>query len=206
VTSNRAISVITASSFCIVCISTGTVRLIAALSLLGAFVYAIRSVIGLALPFLVLAGLTLAAFGVLSTAGVALVVAIATLAAARRADGPKPWLDPLAIAGVLVFAVASVLAVRYAADSATADADAASSLAVWAYPSGGGLRGGVEQPAGQSAESLRVVVTQAGTIARAWNDIRLAPGQTWEFTLDVSGPVQVTVEHAGTVVARVSGS
>jgi predicted PurR-regulated permease PerM len=167
--------------------------------------------IGLTLVFLVLAGLGLAAFHALNTVTVALAVGIAALAAAcyaaRGIAKRKARPSPLAIAGVLVFVVASVLAVRYAGGSATADADGASSLAVWAYPSGDRLQVGVQQPPGRGTESLRVVVTQAGAAVTTWKNIRLAPGQTWEapaLTLTGNGPVQVVVLHTGTVVASVS--
>jgi hypothetical protein len=178
---------------------------------------AIVPAIGLTLVFLVLAGLGLAAAHALNAVTTALAVGIAALAvtcyaargiAERRGKAErKARPNPLAIAGVLVFAVVSVLAVRYAAGSATADADGASSLAVWAYPSGDELQVGVRQPPGQGAASLRVVVTQAGITATTWNNIRVAPGQTWEapaLTLTGSGTVRVVVLRAGTVVASVS--
>jgi hypothetical protein len=175
--------------------------------------------IGLTLVFLVLAGLGLAAAHVLNSVTTALAAGGAALTAIcyaarwvaeRRGKAErKTPLNPLVIAGVLVFAVASVLAVRYAAGSATADADGASSLAVWAYPAGGELRVGIQRPPGGGEASLRVVVNQEGAASRAWNNIRLAPGQTWAapaFTLTGSGPVDVRVLSAGAVVASVSAS
>ena len=175
--------------------------------------------LGLTLVFLVLAGLGLAAAHALNSVTTALVVGGAALTATcygarwvaeRRGKAErKTPLNPLVIAGVLVFVVASVLAVRYAADSATADADEASSLAVWAYPAGGELRVGIQQPSGGGEASLRVVVNQEGAAARAWNNIRLSPGQTWAapaFTLTGNGPVDVQVLSGGAVVASVSAS
>ena len=171
--------------------------------------------VGLALAFLVLAGLALAAVHALSTIAVALVLGVVTLAAvwvgvarpapklAERGARRKPP-NPLAVVSVLIFAVAAALAVRYSADSATADADGASSVAIWAYPSGGQLHVGVEQAAGQGTASLRIVVTQAGVTVATWNDIRLAPGQTWDapaLTVTRNGPAQVLALHGRTVVA-----
>jgi hypothetical protein len=182
---------------------------------------AIVPVIGLTLVFLILAGLALAAVHSLSTVAVALVLGVVTLAAVwagvSRPTHPTPELaergarlkppNPLVVAGVLIFAAAAVLAVRYSAASATADADGASSVAIWAYPSGGQLHVGVQQPAGHGATSLRIVVTQAGVTVATWNDIRLAPGQTWEapaLTVTGKGPAQVVALHGGTVVASLS--
>jgi hypothetical protein len=125
--------------------------------------------------------------------------------AGRRAR-LKPW-QPLALAGVLIFAAAAVLAVRYSADSDTADTDAASSVAIWAIPSGDQLHVGVEQPVGQGATSLRIVVTEAGATVATWNNVRLAPGQTWEapaLTVTENGPAKVVALHGGTVVASLS--
>ena len=65
----------------------------------------------------------------------------------------------------------------------------------------------MEQPAGHGATSLRIVVTQAGVTVATWNDIRLAPGQTWEapaLTVTGKGPVQVVALHGGTVMASLS--
>lgn len=219
------------TSFGIICTSAGPVRLIAGLTLLCALACgiwlvhharfsAIVPAIGLTLVVLIVAGLVLAAVRSLSTVPTALAVGVVALAAAwasvfYRAPEPaerrtrvKPP-DRLAIAGVLIAAVMAVLAVRYAAASATADAGGASSLAVWAYPSGDRLQVGAQQPAGDGTASLRIVVTQAGITAAAWNDIRLAPGRTWEapaLTLTGNGPVQVKVLHAGAVVASLSVS
>jgi predicted PurR-regulated permease PerM len=169
--------------------------------------------IGLSVVFLVLAGLGLAAVHALNDITAALAAGIAALAATWYvARGKAEWttrLDPFAIAGVLVFVVASVLAVRYSAVSATTHADGASSLAVWAYPAGDRLQVGMRQPPGRREASLRVVVSQEGTTARAWNNVRLAPGQTWEappLTLTGTGSVRVVVLSAGTVVASVSAA
>jgi hypothetical protein len=125
---------------------------------------------------------------------------------AERRAGLKPA-HLFAVTGAVIFAAATVLAVRYSAADAAADADGASSLAIWAYPSGGQLHVGVEQPAGRAALSLRIVVTEAGVTVATWNDIRLNPGQTWEapaFTVTGNGPARVVALHGGTVVASLS--
>lgn len=220
--------VTTVSFGIIISVGSGTVRIIAGLSLVCAFAcaawllyrarfHAVVPAIGLTLAFLVLAGLALAAGHALGTVPTALTIGVAAVAAAwasafRPGTGPernrKPW-SPLAVAGVAVFAVAAVIAVRYSAVSAAADADQSSSLAIWAYPSGDQLRVGVQEPAGHGAVSLRIVVTQAGAAATVWNDVRVAPGQTWNapaLTLTGSGPVQVVALHAGTVAGRLSAS
>jgi len=217
--------------------SAGPVRQIAGLSLIGAFACAVWLVhrerfaaivpaIGLTLAFLILAALALAAVHALSTVPVALVLGVVTLAAtwagassrapyptpsptpelAERRAGPRPP-NPLAVTGVLVFATAAVLAVHYSAASATADADGASSVAIWAFPSGDQLQVGVQQPAGHGTASLRITVTQAGVTVATWDNIRLAPGQTWEapaLTISGNGPAQVLALHGGTVVASLS--
>jgi hypothetical protein len=209
--------------------STGPVRQIAGLGLIGAFACAGWSLrrgrfdamvpaLGLTLTFLILAGLALAAVHALGAVPVALALLLFTLAAAwagahspaakPAGDGaPRQRLNPIAAAGFLIFAVAAVLAVRYSAASATADADRASSVALWAYPSGGQLHVGVAQPAGHGSASLRIVVAQAGATIAMWNDVRLAPGQTWQApALSGAGnaPATVTVFHGGTVVASLS--
>jgi hypothetical protein len=173
---------------------------------------AIVPAIGLTLAFLILAGLALAAVHALSAVSTALTVGLVTVAAAwagafRPGAGPaernRKSLSLLAVAGAATFAAAAVLAVHYAAVSATADADRASSLAIWAYPSGDQLQVGVQEPAGHPAVSLRIVVTQAEATATAWN-VRIAPGQTWEapaLTRTGNGPFRVVALHAGTVVA-----
>lgn len=199
---------------------------------------AIVPAVGLTLAFLVLAGLALAGARMLTTVPTALVIWIATLTAAwasARWPGPVHWPGPvrarpvpgkavsgkavsgkvvpgkavLAVAGAGFFVLASVFAIRYAADSATANADGASSLAVWAYPEGGQLQVGLEAPAGQGAAGLRVIVTQAGVRVAAWNIVRMAPGETWEaptLTLTGNSRVQVTALHGGTVVASLPAS
>jgi hypothetical protein len=226
-----ACSVVATVSFGIICVSSGSIRLTAGLCLLGAFtsslwlVHRIRfpaivSAVGLSLVFFILAGLGLAAAHALSTVPTALAIEVVTLAAVRssvfyqspelaeRRARLKPS-NPLAVIGVLIFAAAVVLAVRYATASATADSNGASSLAVWAYPAGTQLHVGAQQPPGHGAASLRIVVTQAGVTAAAWNNIRLAPGQTWEapaLTLTGNGPVQVIAFRGGHVVASLSAS
>lgn len=216
------VSAVSIVSLAAVCASSASpVRLVAGLILIAttcvaAFLRRQRFIetvpaLGLTLTFLILAGLALAAAHALSAIPVALALTAATLVAAwtspprERRTGQKPNL--LVIAGVLVFAAAAVTAVRYSASSATADADAASSVAIWAYPSGGQLRVGLEQPAGHSATTLRIVVTQAGVTVATWTNVRLGPGQTWEAALALkSGPADVVAFVGGTVVARLSSS
>jgi hypothetical protein len=218
-----ACSAVTLASCGVICaVSAGPVRQIAGLSLVGAFACAVWFIrrerfaaivpaLGLTLACLILAGLALAAVHALDTVPVALALGIAALAAtwistSHPAPGLKPP-NPLALTGVLIFASAAILAVRYCADSATADADGASSVAIWAYPSGDQLHVGVEQPAGHGAASLRIVVTQAGVTVAVWNDVRLAPGQTWQaptLTVTGNGPAKVTALHGATVVASLS--
>lgn len=230
-----ACSAVAIASFGAICASygassTGPVRQIAGLSLIGAFAFAvwfrhrrrieaIVPAIGLTLAFLILAGLALAAVHVLSTVPVAFVSAVATLAvawvgASQPAAGPqerRAWLKrphPLVVVGVLIFAGATVLAVRHSAASATADAEGASSVAIWANPSGDQLHVGVQQPAGHGTTTLRIVVSQAGVTIATWTNIRLAPGQTWEapalLTVTGNGPTQVVALHDGTIVASLS--
>lgn len=217
--------------------SSGPARQIAGLSLIGAFAgaawflrrerfEAVVPVAGLTLAFLILAGLALAAVHALNTVPVALAVGAVTLAAAwAGGDFPTPghtgfpaprhaertaWLtspNPLAVTGVLIFAAAAVLAVRYSADSATADADGSSSVALWAYPSDGRLHVGIQQSPGHGAASLRIVVTRAGVTVATWNDIRLGPGQTWQApALAVTGdaPADIVALHGATVIASLS--
>ena len=218
-----------ASSAAVCASSAGPVRQIASVSLLCALAYAVWfsrprrfeavvPAIGLTLAALILAGLALAAVHVLSTVPVVLATAVATLAAVwlgarhpaaapgeREARLKLPRL--LAVAGVLIFAAATVLAVHHSAASATADADRSSSVAVWAYPSGGQLRIGVEQSAGHGATPLRIVVSRAGAVVAKWDDVRLAPGQTWRappLTATGKGPTEVVVLRGGTVVASLS--
>ncbi|HEV2639108.1 MAG TPA: hypothetical protein VGX23_28450 [Actinocrinis sp.] len=230
-----ACSALALASIAAVCASSaGPVRLVAGLGLIGDLAFALwfmrRSrfdavvpAAGLTLAFLILAGLALAAVHALSTVPVALVSAAATLAAAwvgarhpepdpgPESDEPRARLKPsrppaLALAGALVFTAAAVLAVRYSADSAAADTDGATSVAIWAYPSGGRLLVGVEQPPGHGATMLRIVASQAGTVVATWN-IALAPGQTWHapaLTVTGEGVVQIVALHGETVVASLS--
>lgn len=226
VTMSRAVSAVACAAAVVVCVPTaGPARMISGLALIGAFAAAVWNVqrrrfdalvptAGLILAFLILAGLALAAAHVLNPVPVALVTALATLAAAwfgaSRPAHDSVRLKPrhtLAFAGALIFAVATVLAVRYCANSATADGNAASSIAVWAYPSGGRLHVGVGQAGGHGATVLRIVVTRAGSTVATWNDVRLAPGGTWQaptLAMTGSGPTQVVALHGGTVVASMS--
>jgi hypothetical protein len=228
-----ACSALAVASSAAVCASPPSpFRQIAGLTLISALTFAlwfthrrrfeaIVPAIGLTLVFLILAGLALAAVHVLSTVPVALASAAATLAAAwagvsqdpdRPAESRARFKPPrpahlLAATGAVIFVAATVLAVRYAADGATTDADGASSVAIWAYPSGDQLDIGVEQPAGHGAASLRIVVTQAGATVATWNDIHLAAGQTWEapaLTVSGNGPAQVVALDGETVVASLS--
>lgn len=226
-----ACSAVAIASFVAICASSaGPVRQIAGLALIGALAFAIwflhrrRSdaivpAIGLSVAFLILVGLALAAVHILSTVPVALMLVAATLLAAWAGAARRPsalperrsWLTPrhpLALAGVLIFAAATVVAVHHSAASATKDADGASSVAIWAYPSGHQLHVGVEQPAGHGAASLRIVVSEAGVTIATWNDVHIAAGQTWEApALTISGNVpaaQVVAFHGETVVASLS--
>jgi len=179
---------------------------------------AIPAAIGLALAVLILTGLALAVFGVRSSVPLALALAAVTLAAAwagARYPGagaaelgtPLTRAGPMAAGGALLFAAAAVLAVRYSAASATADTGRASSLAVWAYPSGQVIYVGARQPQGHGPASLRIVVTHDGVTAAAWNHVRLAPGQTWRappLTLTGSGTTRVVARRGGVIVARFS--
>ena len=224
------ISAVTVVSIGAACASSsGPVKQIAGLCLIGAlacalwFVHpqrfaAVVPAVGLTLVFLVLAGLVLAGGHVMTTVPAALVVGAATLAVvwagAAYADPlvgeRRAWLwppNPFAAAGVLIFAAAAALAVHSSASSATADADAATSVAIWAYPSGNQLHVGVEQPAGQGSASLRIVVTQAGVTVATWNNVNVAPGQTWEapaITVTGNAPDKVVALHGATVVASLT--
>ena len=224
-----ACSGVTIASAAATCLTAGPLRLIAGLSLLAALACAlcllrraqfdaIVPVTGLTLVFLVLAGLGLATVRSLSVVPTALTVGASALAAAWAAARFPAASRParaarrgargyIALAGVLVFAIAATLAVRYAAESATADSSQASSLAVWAYPVGDQLHVGAQQPDGHGAVLLRIVVTQAGATAATWNNILLEPGQAWEapaLTLTGDAPVRVVALRAGTVVATLS--
>jgi hypothetical protein len=228
-----ACSALAIASFVAICAaSAGPVRQIAGLSLIGASAFALWLMrrgrfdamvpaTGLTLVFLILTGLALAAVHILSTIPIALAATLATLAA-LWAGTPHPiaesaerstWLQRLtpshllAVTGVLIFAAATVLAVHHSASSARVDADGASSVAIWAYPSGDQLHVGVQQPAGHGATSLRIIVTEAGVTVATWNVGRLAPGQTWEapaLTVAGKGPAHVVAMHGGTVVASLS--
>lgn len=228
-----ACSAVSVGSFGVIAASAGPVRLIAGLSLVGAFACgvwlahrarfrAIVPAIGLTLVFLVLAGLALAAVHARGAVPIALAMGVTTLAIAWASTAPglagreagksgrKAPLGRrgmLAIAGGVIFAGAAVLSVRYAAASATAGDDSASSLAVWAYPAGGLLHVGAQEPAGHGAVSVRIVVTRAGVAVASWNNVRLAPGQTWQVTtpsVDGNRPVQVTALRGGIIVASLS--
>jgi hypothetical protein len=227
-----ACSAVTAAAVGVTCASTGPVRLAGALILLGALVCALwiahharfaalGPAIGLALAFLVLIGLALAAGHALSTAPIALAIGAVTLAAAwagrlypaagvpgHRTPVKRPNL--IAVGGAVIFAAAAVFAVHYSALSARADSARACCLAVWAYPSGPSgaqLQVGAQQPAGHGPTSLRIVVAEAGITAAAWNDVHLAPGQTWRappLTMTGNGPATVIARRGRVVVASFS--
>jgi len=183
--------------------------------------------VGLTLAGLILIGLALAAAGALTTTAIAAAIGVVTVAIAWAstawastawASPPnsasvaewRTWLtrpSPFAVAGAVIFATAAACSIVYSAASSAADSDRASSLALWAYPTGDRLDVGVWQPAGHGPTSLRIVVTQAGITIAAWKDIWLAPGQTWEarpIALTGDGPTQVVVFRGGSVVASLS--
>ncbi|MGI8448403.1 MAG: hypothetical protein ACR2MP_14720 [Streptosporangiaceae bacterium] len=232
-----ACSAVTVLALVVTCTTTGPVKLAAVMILLGTLVCAlgiaqraglaaVAPALGLAVAFLVLIGLALAAFHALASDPVAAAIGAVTLAAAwsavrgpaaRGAPGapdPPGIPDPGttarlprlgAVAGAVIFVAAAAWSVHYSSVSATADSSGASSLAVWAYPSGHRLDVGAQQPPGRGPVSLRIVVTHAGITAAAWDDVRLAPGRTWRappLTLTGPGPTTVVAWRGGVVVAR----
>jgi hypothetical protein len=228
---SAACSAVTVVAFGLIYLSTGPVRLIAVLLLLGAFVGAIwllylaqftalGPAVGLALAGLILTGLALAAAGALTIDVIASAISAITLAIAwastawantlwasthhpAAAEGRTPLKrpSPFAVGGAVIFAAAAACSVHYSAASATADSDQASSLALWAYPAGDRLDVGVWEPAGYGSTSLRIVVTQAGVTIAAWKNIHLAPGQTWE-----APPIALRNDGPTQVVAFRGGS
>lgn len=221
-------SAVSALATGLVLISAGPVKVTGGLVVLGAFVSAlwiaqrsrfaaVAPAIGLVLASLVLIGLGLAAAHLLSTSFAALAVGAVTIAVAwvgsrRPARPPRQQASPrrfhlAAAAGVVFFVVAAAFAIHYSAVSAVADSEQATSLSVWAYPSGGQLHVGAEQPLGHAATSLRIVVSYAGTTAATWNNVDLSPGQTWKaplLELPRNGPVRVVARHGQDVVATLS--
>jgi hypothetical protein len=232
---SAACSAVTVVAVGVICLSTGPVRLTAAAILLGAFISAIwllqrarfaalGPAVGLGLAGLTLIALALAAAGALTTGTIASAIGAGTLAVAwastlHPADpadlaATSEWrtrlkrLSPYAVGGAVIFAAAAACSVHYSATSATADSDRASSPALWAYPVGHQLEVGLQQPSGHGPTSLRIVVSQAGVTIATWQDIRVAPGQTWEaqpVALKGNGPTQVVAFQGGSVVARLSG-
>jgi hypothetical protein len=224
-----ACSAATALSLGLIWASTGPVRLTGVLVLLGAFIgsiwiahqarfTAIAPAVGLALGCLILIGLVLAVLHALNADAVALAIGAVSATVAwvsglypaadvpERGTSVKPA-RPMAVGGAVIFAAAAALAVHYSAVSARAGSAEASSLAVWAYPAGQHLLVGAQQPAGHGSTSLRIVVIQAGITTAAWNDVRLAPGQTWRarpFTMTGNGPARVVARRGGVVVASFS--
>jgi hypothetical protein len=218
---------VTVLSLIVDCVSAGPVRLVAGLILLASFACAavcaawiaqqarftaIGPATGLALAALILIGLVLAVLRILDTVPTALAVAaltLLTLWASRRylaAQVPERGkrVSPAALAGGAIFVVAAVVAVHYSAVSSMAGSARASSLAVWAYPSGGQLHIGAREPAGQPSVSLQIVVTSAGITTADWNDVRLAGGQTWQApSLPMTGyaPIRVLIRRGGIIVA-----
>jgi hypothetical protein len=222
-------SAVTAIAVDLVCTSSGSTKIAGGLILLGALtcamwmalqrqVVSIAPAVGLVLASLVLTGIALAAVHGLSTTNVARTIGVLTLAGAwvgsrlpeadapRQARPPKP-LVLLAAAGVAVFVAAATFAVHYSAASAAADSRRATSLAVWAYPSGQQLRVGAQQSPGAGAISLQIVVTHAGATAAAWSHVRLSAGQTWEappLKLTGTGPTRVVARDGSHVIASLS--
>lgn len=221
-------SAVSALATGLVLASAGPVKVAGGLVVLGAFASAlwiaqrsrfaaVAPAIGLVLASLVLIGLGLAAAHVLSTSFAALAVGTVTIAVAwagsRRPEQPprrqaSPRRFHLAAAGGAVFfVVAAAFAIHYSAVSAVADSEQATSLSVWAYPSGGQLHVGAEQPLGHGATSLRIVVSYAGATAATWNNVDLYPGQTWKaplLGLPRNGAIRVVACHGRDVVATLS--
>jgi hypothetical protein len=212
----------------VVLVSAGPVKLVGGLVLLGAFASAlwiaqgsrfaaVAPAIGLVLASLVLIGLALAAAHVLGTDLAALVVGAVAVAVAwtgrrrpeqpgQRRRPPVP-IDLVAAAGVMFFFIAAAFAVHYSAVSAVADSEQATSLSVWAYPSGDELHVGAEQPLGHTATSLRIIVSYAGTTAATWNNVNLSPGQTWKapsLALPRTGSIRVVARHGQELVATLT--
>lgn len=209
--------------------STGPAKLTGGLILLGALAggiwisnearfVAVAPAVGLALALLILIGLVLAAVHELNATVLAVAIGAVTLVAAwggslrprarvrERTPSVKPP-HPLAVGGVVILVAAAAFAVHYSAGSAASNSDQASSLAVWAYPSGTQLQVGAEQPPGHGSVSVRIVVTHAGITAAAWNHVRLAPGQAWKappLTVIGNGPTQVVASQDARVLARLS--
>jgi hypothetical protein len=218
-------SAITVLALVVVCTSVGLIKLIGGVILLGVFAsvlwiaqksrfVAIAPAIGLILTSLVIIGFALAAVHALDVRPVALTVGTVAVAAvwasSRRPSVQRAPLRPLhliAAGGAAVFAMAAVFAIHYSSVSAVTDLDQATSLAVWAYPSGHQLHVGVQQPPEHQPISLRIVVIHAGLTAAVWNHVRLAPGQTWQappLTLAGSGPIRVIARDSAQVVASLS--
>ena len=220
-------SAVSALATGLVLVSAGPVKVTGGLVVLGAFVSAlsiaqrsrfaaVAPAIGLVLASLVLIGLGLAAAHVLNTSFAALAVGAVTIAVAwagsRPARPPRQQASPrrfhlAAAAGAVFFVVAAAFAIHYSAVSAVADSEQATSLSVWAYPSGGQLHVGAEQPVGHRATSLRIVVSYAGTTAATWNNVDPSPGQTWKaplLALPRNGPIRVVARHGQDVVATLS--
>jgi hypothetical protein len=179
---------------------------------------AIGPAVGLALAALILISLVLAALHALDIVPIALAIAAVALLTLWASSHYRParvpeqgrrarLASPAALAGGLIFVAAAIVAVRYSAVSATADSARASSLATWAYPSGGRLHIGAQEPAGQGPASLQIVVTRSGSTTAAWNDVRLAAGQTWQApSLPITGnaPTRVAIRRSGVIVASFS--
>ena len=212
----------------LVLVSGGPVKVAPGLVVLGAFAcalwiaqrsrfVAVASAVGLVLASLVLIGVGLAAAHVLSTSFAALAVGAVTIAVAWAGSRgpeqpPRQQASPrrfhlAAAAGAVFFVVAAAFAIHYSAVSAVADSEQATSLSVWAYPSGGQLHVGAEQPLGHGATSLQIVVSYAGTTAATWNNVDLSPGGTWKaplLALPRNGPIRVVARHGQDVVATLS--
>jgi hypothetical protein len=212
----------------LVFVSADAVKVAGGLVLLGAFAsalwiaqrsrfVAIAPAIGLVLASLILIGLGLAAAHVLSTSFATPAIGVVTIAVAwagsrrpeqppRQRTAPRQF-NLVAAAGAVFFVIAAAFAIHYSAVSAVSDSEQGTSLSVWAYPSGGRLHVGAEQPLGHGATSLRIVVGYPGANAATWNNVDLSPGQVWKaplLALPRNGPIRVVALRGQDVVAALS--
>jgi hypothetical protein len=221
-------SAVTALAVGLVLVSSGLVKQAAGLLVLAAFVtalwiaqkrayIAVAPAVGLLLASLVLIGVALAVAHLLTTGITTMAVGAITVgvacAGARRPRQPakrrrgSAQLNVSAAAGTIFFVIAAIFAVHYSAASAVTDSNQATSLSVWAYPSGDQLHVGAEQPLGHSATSLQIVVSYAGTATATWSNVNLSPGHAWRapsLALPRSGPIRVVARHGQDVVATLS--
>jgi hypothetical protein len=220
-----ACSAVAAIAVGLVLVSNGLVKQAAGLIVLAAFVTALwiaqkrayiafAPAVGLALASLVLIGVALAAAHLLNTGfttlGVGAITVGVACTGARRPHLPtqrrmrSAQLNVFAAAGAIFFIVSATFAVHYSAVSAVADSNQATSLSVWAYPSGDQLHVGAEQAPGHSAISLQIVVSYAGTVAATWGNVNLFPGHAWKapsLALPRSGaPIRVVARQGKDIV------